>query len=71
MLNLVPISVILIILTIAVHSHARDVISGKVVGVSDGDTITVLENRIQHKMQRTRCVNSGLSEHVFGLEGFA
>jgi len=27
------------------------VITGKVVGVSDGDTITVLENRTQHKIR--------------------
>ena len=45
--NLVRIFTILITLTLAVHSHARDVISGKVVGVSDDDTITVLEDRNQ------------------------
>jgi micrococcal nuclease len=43
--------IILIILTLAVHSHANDVISGKVVGVSDGDTITVLENRTQNRIR--------------------
>jgi len=41
--------IILFILTLAAHSHANDVIIGKVVGVADGDTITVLENRTQHK----------------------
>jgi endonuclease YncB( thermonuclease family) len=49
--NLFRISVILVILTLVVHSHARDVISGKVIGVSDGDTITVLENRTQHRIR--------------------
>jgi hypothetical protein len=39
--------IILIILTLVAHSHARDVLSGKVVGVSDDDTITVLEDRNQ------------------------
>jgi micrococcal nuclease len=34
-----------------IEYHANDVIIGKVVGVSDGDTITVLENRIQHKIR--------------------
>jgi endonuclease YncB( thermonuclease family) len=43
--------VILIILALAVSSHANDVIIGKVVGVSDGDTITVLEDRTQHKIR--------------------
>ena len=43
--------VILIILALAVSSHANDVFVGKVVGVADGDTITVLENRTQHKIR--------------------
>jgi len=43
--------IILIILTLAVSSHANDVIIGKVVGVADGDTITVLENRTQHRIR--------------------
>ena len=49
--NHIRISVIMIILTLAVHCHARDMISGKVVGVSDGDTITFLENRTEHKLR--------------------
>ena len=43
--------IILIILTLAVSAHANDVIIGKVVGVADGDTITVLENRTQHRIR--------------------
>ena len=49
--NLVRISVILVILTLAVHSLAKDAIIGKVISVSDGDTITVLENRTQYKIR--------------------
>jgi len=49
--NLVRISVILVILTLAVHSHANDVIIDKVVTVADCDTITVLENRTQYKIR--------------------
>ena len=43
--------IILIILTLAVASHANDTITGKVVGVADGDTITVHENRTQHRIR--------------------
>ena len=49
--NLVRIFTILIILTLVAHSHAGDAIIGKVVGVSDGDTITVLENRTPHRIR--------------------
>ena len=31
--------------------HADDVITGKVVSIADGDTITVLENRTQYKIR--------------------
>jgi len=41
----------LFILTIAAYSHADDIITGKVVGVADGDTITVLENQKQYKIR--------------------
>ena len=43
--------IILIILALTISSHAHDVIVGKVVGVADGDTITVLENRTQHRIR--------------------
>jgi len=37
--------IILFVLTLAVHVHADNVITGKVVGVSDGDTIvSITEN---------------------------
>ena len=35
----------LIILLIATSAHAKDIIRGEVVGVSDGDTITVLVDK--------------------------
>jgi len=41
----------LFFLAIAPYSHADDVIIGKVVGVADGDTITVLENLTQYKIR--------------------
>jgi len=43
--------IILFVLTFAVYVHADNVITGKVVGVSDGDTITILENRTQYKIR--------------------
>ena len=33
------------------HSHATDLIVGKVVAVADGDTIMVLENRVQYRIR--------------------
>jgi endonuclease YncB( thermonuclease family) len=46
-------SIIIITLVLAVHVRAYantdDVIIGKVVKVADGDTITVLEDRAQHR----------------------
>ncbi len=49
------ISIIIIALVLAVHSntHANtdDMIIGKVVSVADGDTITVLENKNQHRIR--------------------
>ncbi len=54
MLKSVRLLITLFILTLAAlvtTVHADDVISGKVVGVADGDTITVLENRTQFKIR--------------------
>ena len=42
---------LLILLFLAALAHANDTISGKVVDISDGDTITVLENRTQYKIR--------------------
>nr|WP_319406290.1 thermonuclease family protein [uncultured Desulfosarcina sp.] len=39
------------ILSLTAIVHADDIIIGKVVGVADGDTITVLENRTQYKIR--------------------
>jgi len=36
--------VVLFVLALAASSHADEVISGKIVGVADGDTITLLES---------------------------
>jgi len=45
------IPVILILATVYAKALADDVIVGKVVRVADGDTITVLENRTQHRIR--------------------
>lgn len=49
------ISIIIITLVLALHAHTYantdDVIIGKVVKVADGDTITVLEDRTQHRIR--------------------
>jgi endonuclease YncB( thermonuclease family) len=49
------VSIIIIALVLAVHVRAYantdDVIIGKVVKVADGDTITVLEDRAQHRIR--------------------
>jgi hypothetical protein len=42
---------LLLVLSLTAIVHADDVIIGKVVGVADGDTITVLENRTQYKIR--------------------
>ena len=44
---------IIVLLTFSLTAivHADDLIVGKVVGVSDGDTITVLENRTQNRIR--------------------
>jgi hypothetical protein len=48
-------SIIIITLVLAVHAHTYAntdyVILGKVVKVADGDTITVLEDRTQHRIR--------------------
>lgn len=41
----------LLVLVLACSAPAANAIIGKVVGVADGDTITVLENRIQYKIR--------------------
>jgi len=42
---------IMVFFSLVAHVHAENVIIGRVIGVSDGDTITVLENRTQHKIR--------------------
>jgi micrococcal nuclease len=46
-----PIALLVLVLALVVQAHAEDVIIGKVVRVADGDTITVLENRTQHRIR--------------------
>ena len=43
--------ILLLIFCLAAAVNADDVIVGKVIGVADGDTITVLENRTQYKIR--------------------
>ncbi len=43
--------IVLIILFLSAIVHADDIIIGKVFGVADGDTITVLENNTQYKIR--------------------
>lgn len=43
--------IVFFILSLTAIVYADDVIIGKVVGVADGDTITVLENRTQYKIR--------------------
>lgn len=47
--TLIPI--IPLFLLFATFAHAETIISGKVVGISDGDTITVLQDRTQYKIR--------------------
>lgn len=47
---LIPIIPLLLLAT-ATLAHAQPIISGKVVGISDGDTITVLQDRTQYKIR--------------------
>ena len=54
MFKAIRLFIVLIILVFAVTVHAADEIIGKVVGISDGDTITVLENRTQYKIRLYR-----------------
>ncbi|MCB2141137.1 thermonuclease family protein [bacterium] len=51
MLKAVRLLIVIFFLAITIKVHADDVIVGKVVGVADGDTITVLENRTQYKIR--------------------
>lgn len=51
MLKAARLFIVLFILIVATTVHADDEIIGKVVGISDGDTITVLENRTQFKIR--------------------
>ena len=44
-------TILFILFLFAPHVHAENIISGKVVGVSDGDTITVLQDRTQYKIR--------------------
>jgi len=46
-----PIALLVLVFALFVQAHADDVIIGKVVRVADGDTITVLENRAQHRIR--------------------
>jgi micrococcal nuclease len=46
-----PIALLVLILALVVQARADDVIIGKVVRVADGDTITVLENKTQHRIR--------------------
>ena len=46
-----PVALLVLVLALVVHAHADDVIIGKVVRVADGDTITVVENRTQHRIR--------------------
>lgn len=41
----------LLILLLAIHAYPANAITGKVIGVADGDTITVLENKTQYKIR--------------------
>ena len=49
--RLAPVNVFLIFLVIATLSCAQTTISGKVIGISDGDTITVLQNQTPIKIR--------------------
>jgi endonuclease YncB( thermonuclease family) len=42
---------LLISLALASITSAQTIIQGRVVGISDGDTITVLQNRTQYKIR--------------------
>jgi micrococcal nuclease len=45
------ISIIIIALDFHAYANTNDAINGKVVKVADGDTITVLKNKTQHKIR--------------------
>ncbi|OPL18820.1 MAG: nuclease [Candidatus Aegiribacteria sp. MLS_C] len=49
--RLLPIPIIFTILLLATLVHADPVITGKVVSISDGDTVTVLQDRTQHRIR--------------------
>jgi micrococcal nuclease len=51
MLKKTCVAIVLLVLTLAAHAHPDDIIVGKVVSVADGDTITILENRTQHRIR--------------------
>jgi micrococcal nuclease len=42
---------IFLALALISYSHAATEITGKVIGISDGDTITVLQNKTQYKIR--------------------
>jgi micrococcal nuclease len=46
-----PVALLVLVLALVVQARAEDVIIGKVVRVADGDTITVFENRTQHRIR--------------------
>jgi micrococcal nuclease len=41
----------IIILLLAINVYPASAITGKVIGIADGDTITVLENKTQYKIR--------------------
>ncbi|WP_319408776.1 thermonuclease family protein [uncultured Desulfosarcina sp.] len=51
MLKATRLFIALFILSLTAIGYADDVIVGKVVGVADGDTITVLQDRTQYKIR--------------------
>ena len=51
MLKKIKISSILIALLITIYAYPVNAIKGKVIGITDGDTITVLEDKTQYKIR--------------------
>lgn len=50
--SLIPIIIsILLAITTATLAHANPTITGKVISITDGDTITVLQDRTQYKIR--------------------